>query len=378
MDRINILHVYPNSQTGGIQNQIISLLKVYDRETFTPYICCFGPKKEMGRMVENLGVDFISFNRENYKTFSPGLLMNLYKLIKDRRIHIIRSHNYRANLYSLLAGRLAGVPVVASIHNVYTNKDKSLKRRLINQAILKMAPRLIAVSDAIKNDVVRYLGIDPAKITVIYNGVDTVRFDPEKTFNDIREEFSIGREDILIGFIGRLVNFKGVEHLIKAVSLLKDEFGSMKLLIVGDGPVRDTLKAKAADSNIGGITRFTGKRADIPAILACIDILAIPSVGEEGFPNTLVEAMSMGKSVVATTVGGIPEVIDNGVTGLLIPPSDPTRLAAALKMLINNRELSLKMGRAARRVVTEKFSVRATAEKWESIYRDVLRREVSG
>ncbi|MBS1232426.1 MAG: glycosyl transferase group 1 [Nitrospirae bacterium] len=245
--------------------------------------------------------------------------MNLYKLIKDRHIHIIRSHNYRANLYGLLAGRLAGVPVIASVHNVYTDKDKSRKRKMINRLLFKIADSLVAVSDAIKNDVLSYLKIDPLKITVIYNGVDTARFDPERTFKDIREELSIGKDDILIGFIGRLVNFKGVEHLIKAVALLKDEFGGMKLLIVGDGPVADALQKKTAALNISGITLFTGNRNDIPDILSSIDILVIPSVGEEGFPNTLVEAMAMGKPVIATTVGGITEVIEDRVTGLLVP-----------------------------------------------------------
>jgi glycosyltransferase involved in cell wall biosynthesis len=377
MDKINILHIYPNSKTGGIQNQILNLLKVYDRETFTPHVCCFGPKMEMGRAVEGLGVDFIAFNREDYRNFSPRLLMNLYKLIKDRHIHIIRSHNYRANLYGLLAGRLAGVPVIASVHNVYTDKDKSRKRKMINRLLFKIADSLVAVSDAIKNDVLSYLKIDPLKITVIYNGVDTARFDPERTFKDIREELSIGKDDILIGFIGRLVNFKGVEHLIKAVALLKDEFGGMKLLIVGDGPVADALQKKTAALNISGITLFTGNRNDIPDILSSIDILAIPSVGEEGFPNTLVEAMAMGKPVIATTVGGITEVIEDRVTGLLVPPGEPLRLAAALKTLITNRELSSKMGLDARRVVREKFGIRATAEKWESMYKTVLCRKDS-
>jgi glycosyltransferase involved in cell wall biosynthesis len=372
MDKINILHIYQNSKIGGVQLQLLSLLKAYDQEVFNPIVCCFGPKEELGKEIEKLGFEFIAFNVKRYHRFSPSIIVRLYQLMKKRHIHVVRTHKYRASLYGRIAGWLAHVPViVTSVHGNY-RKDVRVERRIANRILSRITDKIVAVSESIKQDITRYDKIDPFKILVVHNGVDTSKFVPHGTFHNIRKEFSIADRDALLGFIGRLVPAKGLEYLINAVSLCRKERNNIKLLIVGRGSLLDRLLDKSREHGIHGSIIFTGERRDIPDILSCIDIFVMPSLAE-GLPNSLIEAMAMGKPIIATTAGGIPEVIEHGMNGLLVPPRDTDSLATAIKMLLDDTQLAEKIGKRARIFVENNLSIQATAKKWESLYTSLLK-----
>lgn len=371
MGKINILHIYQNSQIGGIQQQILSLIKEYDRELFNPVFCCLGPKKEMMQEIEKLGIDCVSLNREKYHRISPGIVPDLYRLIKKRRIHIVRTHKYRSNFYGRPAARLAGVPVISSEHNIYLDKELRLSRRLINKLLSGITDKMVAVSEAIRNDIIKYDRVNPSKVLVMRNGVDTERFNGMTDPSDVRKEFSLKEEDIILGFIGRLVLNKGLKYLIDTVAILKKEVKNLKLFIVGKGGLMDELKDMAKKNNVHENVIFTGERRDIPAMLSCFDIFIMPSI-KEGLPNALLEAMASGKPVVATDIGGIPEVIKNGTNGLLVPPHDPGSLAEAIRSLIENKSLAKKTGQAARKFIEEHHSIKSTARKWQSLYLSIL------
>lgn len=374
MNKINLLHIYQNSKIGGVQQQLLSILKEYDREIITPTFCCFAPKGEIGIEIEKLGIDLVALNRSRYNKFSPGILMDLYKLVKKKNIHIIRTHRYRANLYGRLAAWFAGSPVIiASVHDNYRT-DRRLGRRIINRILSKITDRMVAVSEAIKNDIIKYDNIEPSKILVIPNGIDTKKFDPERKFINVREELSIKTDDIVVGFIGRLVPAKGLEYLIDAVLHLKDKYKKLKLIIIGNGSIINDLKDNTRKNKVHKHVIFTGERRDIPDILSCIDIFVMPSVAE-GLPNALLEAMAMGKPVVATKVGGIPEVIQNGINGLLVPPHDAGSLAEAIISLIDNDNLAKKIGQASREFILEHYSIRSTVHKWQSLYISILEKK---
>jgi len=372
MEKINILHIYQNSKIGGVQQQILNLLKAYNREVFNPIFCCLGPKEEIGKEIEETGIDFISLNRSRYNRFSPRIVIDLHRLMKKKRIHIVRTHRYRSNLYGRLAAFLTGVPaMIASVHDNYRT-DKRPERRIMNSILSKITDKIVAVSEDIKKDIMRYDKIDPSKIVVIPNGIDLERFNPEDNFADIRREFSLEVSDTVIGFVGRIVPAKGLEYLIHAFSYIKEEFKNSKLLIVGGGSLVEELKERAKKNKIFDSTIFTGKRRDIPEILSCIDIFVMPSIAE-GLPNALLEAMAMGKPLVTAEVGGIPEVIQNGSNGLLVPPRDIEALATAIKKLITNVRLAAQMGHAARDLVLDKFSMRAITQKWQTLYLSILK-----
>lgn len=372
MGKINILHIYQNSKVGGVQQQLLSLLKAYNREVFNPIFCCLGPKEEVGKEIENLGIDFIALNRKRYHRFSLKIIINLYRLMKKKHIHVVRTHKYRASLYGRIAAWLAGVPVIiTSVHGNY-RKDLRLERRIANKIMSKITDKIVAVSESIKKDIVKHDKINPSKIVVIHNGVDILRFNPENIFLNVRGELSINDNDVVVGFVGRLVPAKGLQYLIEAISIIQLKVENIKLLIVGEGSLIYSLKNKARELGIKESVIFTGKRRDIPEVLSCIDIFVMPSVAE-GLPNSLLEAMAMGKPIVATTVGGIPEIIENEINGLIISPEDPESLASAIKFFIGNKGLAEKLGQAAKEFVLRKYSIKAIAVQWECLYKSLLK-----
>jgi glycosyltransferase involved in cell wall biosynthesis len=371
MGRINLLHIYQNSQVGGIQQQILSLIRSYDRELVNPMFCCLGPKKEIGREIEGLGVESHALARIKYNRFSPGIVFDLYRLMKQKDIHVLRTHKYHANQYGRLAAWLAGVPVViASVHGNY-RKDKRLNRRIVNMLLAGVTDRIVAVSDAIEDDIKRYDKINPGKLLVFRNGVDTRIFDPGREFTDIRSALPLRENEIVIGFIGRLVVNKGLLYLMEALSLLKKDYKNLRLMIIGEGSLRGELEDRAKELQLEDRISFLGERRDIPEALYSIDIFAIPSIAE-GLPNALLEAMSMARPIVATEVGGIPEVIKNRESGLLVKPKDPGGLAEAIKTLITDSRAADEMGRNARDFVESNYSITANARRWEELYRALL------
>lgn len=371
MNKINILHIRQNSKIGGIQQQILSLFSAYNKEVINPIFCCLDAKDEIGSEIENLGTEVISLNRPRSNKFSASIVIELYKLMKKRHIHVVRTHGYRANLYGRIAAWMAGVPVIiASIHNNY-RKDKRLERRIANRILARITDRIITVSESITNDVIKYDKIDPSKILVIPNGVDTVKFAPREKSEKICKDLSIKEKDKIIGFVGRLVPAKGIEYLIEAASYLKKQYENLKVIITGDGYLLDGLRQKAEELGINDIIVFTGKRRDIPDILSCINIFVMPSIAE-GLPNSLLEAMAMGKPVIATEAGGTPEIIKNEFNGLLVPPGNSKGIAEAIMILFENTLLAANISQKARDFIIENYGITAIARKWESLYQSLL------
>jgi glycosyltransferase involved in cell wall biosynthesis len=292
--------------------------------------------------------------------------------MKKRNIHVVRTHKYRASLYGRISAFLAHIPVVlSSIHGNY-RKDLRLERKIANKILARVTDRIIAVSESIKQDILKYDNIESSKVLVIRNGVDISKFDPERKFHDIRREFAISENDIIIGFIGRLVPAKGLEYLIDAFLHLEKEQKNIKLFITGEGSILDNLKGRSQRDSINKRIIFTGKRYDIPDILSGIDIFVMPSLAE-GLPNSLLEAMAMGKPIIATSVGGIPEVIKNEINGILVSPRDLEGLVTAIKKLIANKNYASEIGKRARNYVIENLSIQATTRKWESLYISLLK-----
>jgi len=371
MAKINILHLYQNSKIGGVQQQIFSLIRSYNKDIFNPIFCCLGKKEKIAEKLEQHGIEVITLNRTNYNRLSFKIIKDLYKIIKEKNIHILRTHRYRSNLYGRIAGWLAGVPVIiSSVHDNYRS-DKKIGRRLINKLLSNINDKIVAVSESIKNDIIRYDRIKPSKIEVIKNGVDTLIFKPEIKDYDFLNSLGINNNEIVVGFVGRIVPAKGLEYLLEAFSYLKKERNNIKLLIVGDGAILRNLKNYSIELGISEYTIFTGERQDIQKILTCIDIFVMPSIAE-GLPNALLEAMSSGKPIVTTKVGGIPEIIKDRFNGLIIPEKNSEMLAKAVKELITDKDLSEKLGKNARYFIIENYSIEAVTKKWEALYLSIL------
>ena len=286
----------------------------------------------------------------------------LARHLRQERASILHTHTLAvANALSRVAARIAGVPVVSHLH--IENHFRPATRRLIaalDNRTARWADALVAVSEDTKR-VYDHQGYPPDKIEVVYNGVD------------LPANGGAERDDrFVVGEIARLCDVKGQRELIRAIAALPHA----KLVLAGrdlerGGAYEEELRAEAERLGVGARVEF-GFREDVGDLLDTLDVVALPS-WTEGLPMSVLEAMAHGRAVVATPVGGTPEVVVDGETGFLVPPRDPTALAAALRRLADDAELRKRFGAAGRRRVAERFTAAAMSERILAIYDEVRR-----
>jgi glycosyltransferase involved in cell wall biosynthesis len=296
-------------------------------------------------------------------------LLALYRLLRREHVDVLHTHTLAAaNALGRLAGRLAGVRVVSHLHieNHFRHATAPLLRAADNLSA-KLCDALIAVSEDTKRAYVRQ-GYTRA-IEVVYNGVE---LDGDASVS-VRREFGIPRDAPLIGEVGRLCDVKGQRELIAALAEVPD---ARAVLIGADleqgGAYQRTLEREAEERGVRDRVYFAGRREDAAAMLAELDVFALPS-WTEGLPLVVLEAMARKRPVVATSVGGTPELVVEGETGLLVPPRDAKALAAALRRLLADADLRVRFGENAYRRVRERFSADAMAERVLAVYDRVLR-----
>jgi glycosyltransferase involved in cell wall biosynthesis len=369
MSPINILHVIPKLTVGGVENQLLMVLKKYNKKEFSPVVCCLSDRGDLGLEIESCGVELICLNKLKH-TFDWTIIKDIYQLIKQKSIKVIRTHQYHANLYGRCAAILAKVPcIVASVHNVYTI-DKKIHRRIINKFLARYTDKIIAVSKAVKHDILLYDRISHEKICVIYNGIEMRSF--LNLHGHIRGEFGVPRNIPLIGTVGRLTAQKGHRYLLEAIDKLKLKFPGTKLLIAGDGPLKNELEKYAQTLNIHDKVIFLGLRRDIPDFLSSIDIFVLPSLWE-GLSNALIEAMASGKPVIATDIPPIREIINSEELGILVPPENSDAIADALEILLYNKNRAEAFGKAASEKAFSAFTIENTVEQYTFLFENILR-----
>lgn len=360
---------------GGVENQLLTVLSKYDKTRFSPVVCSLADKGEIGKEIEELGIEVFCLNKLNHR-FDYSIVKDIYGLIRQRDIAVVRTHQYHANLYGRLAARRAGVPcIIASVHNVYT-RDKKIHRRIINRYLARFTDRVVAVSEAVKKDITKYDGLTDDKIEVICNGVDIERFS-NLDRDSVRTKLDIEREVPVIGTVGRLTFQKGQKYLLEAVSKLTNKFPGLVLLIVGDGPARDELEHYSETLGIGRNTKFLDVRRDIPELLSVMDIFVLPSLWE-GLVNALIEAMAAGKPVIASDIPQIREIINSEDVGLLVPPKNSDAIAQSVELLLNNKETANDLSTAAYERASSAFSIDATVNKYTELFENILRKKQYG
>lgn len=373
MTPLGILHILPGLWVGGVQSQLLTVLGNYDRSRYYPIVCSLSGNGAIGRKMEDRGVEVLCLNKFG-RRFNPTIIRDLYSLMKRREIKIVRTHQYHANLYGRIAANLAGVPcIVASIHNIY-NRDKKIHRRMINRFLAGLTDKIIAVSETVGRDIMKYDSIPEDKIMVIYNGIETSRFVGKSEGSAVRKEFGIPSHVSVIGIVGRLVHQKGHKYLLEAMVRIKAKFPGSLLLIVGDGPLKENLTEYANSLGIGDGVIFTGSRMDIPDLLTAMDIFVFPSF-REGLGNALLEAMAAGKPIIATDVAPMREIINSDEVGILVPPRDSDVLGSAIERLLSERAQAEALGRAARKRALSFFDIKNTVDNYTRLFEDIMKRK---
>lgn len=368
--QFNILHVVSKLPLGGVENMLLKVVKNYDKNRFNVIVCCIREGGEIADLLKNMGYRVEILNRMKGQGFDIGAVAAIYRLIKKENIHILRTHQYHANLYGRLAGIFAGVPVIIpSFHSRYKSpREPKLHRRFINLFLSFFSDALVAVSPAVSSDILQYDKVNPSKIRVIYNGISLRDFNPAISKASCRKELGMPENGIIIGAVGRLKEEKGHHLLIKAASEIKKD---VYVAIAGDGPLMDMLKETAEKLGVKCLFMGMVPPEKIPVFLKSLDIFCFPSLWE-GFPSALIEAMAAGLPVVASDLPSNIEIA--GEVGMIFPSGDKKKLAYSLKTLLLNDSVMHEMGERASDKV-KIFTIENTVEKYQNLFEEILKKK---
>jgi glycosyltransferase involved in cell wall biosynthesis len=362
-----IAHVLSSFDLGGQERLALGLASAQRAQGDEVLVVSIAPPPEgpIGRELREAGVRTETVAKRS--NLDPSLPLRLAALLARRGVEIVHTHNPQSLIYGALAGRLAGARVVHTKHGI--NPDRT-RRVWLRRAAARLVDAYVVVTPALARIAIHEC--DPNRVHVIANGIDTSAFTPRPDRRrDARRELGLPEDAWVVGTVGRLAPEKDQGLLVKAMAPLLSE--QRRLVIVGEGPERHALHAVIQEANAERYVHLTGARSDIARLLSAFDAFALPS-RTEGLPLVLLEAMASELPVVATSVGGIPDLVVPGVTGLLVPPSDIPAMRAALFSLAESPALAHELGGAARQRVLALHSVDAMAKAYRQLYQTARRR----
>lgn len=305
-------------------------------------------------------------------------LFDLTTFLKNNFYHIVHTHNSKAGFIGRLAAKLAGIPVIVhTVHGFAFHDQEPLWRQILFRNLERLAShwcdKMIFISQPLVQWALKERIVGKDKITKIYSGIEMDRFRPVtgKTKKRIRQKWGLSEQDAVIGIVSKLWEGKGHVTLINAFLEVKREIENAKLVIVGEGYLYSKLVRLVNECGLSDSVLFTGFQMDVSNIIATFDAAVLPSFFE-GMGRVLLEAAAMEKPLIATKVGGIPDLVSHGVNGLLVRPGNTRELAEAILHILHNRTLATRMGKAGRKRVQNRFSAEFMVQSIERIYREFL------
>lgn len=368
MRRINVLRVVIGLNQGGVQQGVLNLFRGLDSTRFRPIACAIENDGAIGREIAAEGFDVVVLGRRK-KGWGIRIVRDLTQLIRDRDIAIVHGSSYHPSLFARVAGLLARAPVLIS-HEHVVFEHRRLKRCLFSHLVGRATDAHIAVSAAVRDQVVSWYRLDPARVRVIHNGVDPERFAPRMATAEAKARLGIPRGAFTVMTTCRLDPEKGHRFLFQALEPVWRTRG-FHTVVVGTGRGEAEVKAAADTHGLSGGVTFTGLRRDIPDLLAAADVFVSPTL-QEGFPNAVLEAMAMARPVVVTDVAGNTEAASHEKDALIVPPSDPEAIRNAVLRLHGDAALRERLGTAARATVLERFTTTHFASRVEALYEELL------
>ncbi len=306
-------------------------------------------------------------------------LVRLYRLFRRERPAIVHLHLFKARLLGGIAARLAGVPLVAETFHgtLFSGYYRPIVSRLlvaVERLLARLMNAVIAVSDEVASEIHGLNVADPEKVHVIPLGLDLDRFaQAAETSRILHEELGVSHRTLLVGTVGRLVPIKGLRYFIAAAAQVSRLVPEVRFVIIGDGPERAALERQVSQEGLDDRVFFLGWRRDVQRLYPDLDVVVLASL-HEGTPVAIIEAMAAGRSVVATRVGGVPDVVQDGVTGLLVPPEDPGAIGDAVVRLLRSPDERRRLGLEARRHVHPRFTATRLAADMDALYNRMLGR----
>ena len=370
---VPVLHVCDKFGVAGSSIHGVSRLfswwfPRFDRSRFEVGLVGLKGPEPASRLLAEGGIPVHHLGRGR---FDPRIATDLVGLVRRRRARILHLHGYASADFGRIAARATGASVV--LHEHFADPRMPAYQGLADRALARLTDRAIAVSGSTRDFLIRERHVPADRVTLIWNGAPLDEFAPAPpaTARRVRTELGIPTDAVVIGTVGRLSEQKAHHVLLDAAAQLLPGRPAARVLIAGDGDRMEALRAQAAALGIAPRVAFAGHRPDVPAVLAAIDVFCISS-SYEGTPLALFEAMASGKAIVSTAVDGCREVLEDGVTGLLVPPRDPRALAVALARAVDDPALRASLSAMARDA-SRRYDIGECVRRMEELYDDVLR-----
>jgi glycosyltransferase involved in cell wall biosynthesis len=369
-NRIRVVKFITNFYIGGTERQFVQIIRNLDLARFDLHLGCFRRDGSLLPFVESKNIPLHEYRIR--RLYSPATWLRICefaRFLRRNRVQIVHSYGFYPNSFALPAARLAGVPVtIASIRD--TGDVLAPRKRRVQGMICRLATCVLANADAVGHQLIKD-GYNAEKVAVIRNGITLQPLERRAEGGPLRKELGFPANAPIVAVLSRLNDLKGITYLLDAIPSVLAQCPDARFLIVGDGPRRRDFEAYAERNGYRDRAIFTGFRLDVPEILKEISVSVLPSLSE-GLSNTLIESMAAGVPVIATRVGGNPEIVEDGVTGLLAPPRDVGALAHAITMLLQNPERAEIMGKAGRDRIARAFSLDRAIDETQRLYVSLL------
>jgi glycosyltransferase involved in cell wall biosynthesis len=353
---------------GGAEEMVLNLVR-HLPPRFEATVCCIHSAGPMGEEIRRTGVSF------HVLGLNPGVrrpldVLSLRNFISQAAPHIVHTFLLQASLYGRFAAMMAGTPIVIGTEvNIYEKKDPLHVRA--ERGLMRGTDAVVASAESVREFYLAQIGADPDKVSVIYNAVDWAQLQTTLTREAMRASIGVPvAAPAVAGIIARLTEQKAHRVLFDAMAN-HPALATLHLIVVGDGALRSELEARVEQLRLQGRVHFLGARRDLGNVMAAIDVFVMPSLWE-GLPLSMVLAMGAGLPVVATRVAGIPEVVRDGETGLLVPPNDSAALGEALARIVSDRALAARLGVAARAFVEPRFGADGYVRSITGLYDRLL------
>lgn len=364
--RLRVMQVTQDMGIGGLERVVATIARTLDPAEFESEVLCLRDRGPIGEELIELGIPVHCLpwaeGRPDYMAFRK-----VERLLRERRIDVVHTHNTNALIDAGIGARLAGVRTVVHTDHARDFPD-ALRYRVAEHVMSHFTRKMVAVSDDGMANLRRYEWIPRRKLAVIPNGVDAERCRAPMDGDALRRELGIPAGVPVIGLGARLTEQKGVIHLIRAIPLLRATVPNLRVIIAGEGPLEAGLRTAARELGLADHVHFIGPRTDLADVMRLFDVYVLPSLWE-GLPMAVLEALAAGVPLVATSVGGVPSAVRDGETGVLVRPGDPIGLATALSALLADAKRRARLATAGQLHFDLHFSARAMTDRYARLYR---------
>lgn len=373
---MRVLHLLSSTGFHGAENMAAALIPALAAQGVENYVGLF-------RSHDGSNIDLLTVVKGNIAAgavfdcrgkIDVRAVLRLRKFIREHRIDVVHSHKYKTNFYAALACLGFKVSLISTCHNWLGVSAKMRFYAALDKRVLATFDRVVGVSEEVTVELRRH--VRSRKVLKIDNGIDLKRFETLPERARAQERLNLGTRPV-IGFVGRLTPDKAVSDLLKAVDLLRNRGKEIDVLVVGDGESAEALYTEARTLKLEPTVHFLGRRDDTPVIYAAMDAFVLPSI-KEAFPMVVLEAMACGVPVVATRVGDIPYMLEEGACGCLIAPGDVDALSRGIENLIANADIAHRMASAGQQRARDNFSSAAMARRYVRLYADTLPKQPTG